>query len=152
MCIDSGVTDEARKKNLAWMLAGQVHVEVMASILSLEWTRQFERIISCYINAPATEMLTGLKKSVLIRYHATFCGFREGVIVSDDTDVFLLLIFSKRIWHLPFSGKVEPRLGCMKYLKYTQLYKKPVCTAIIWMYSFTGCDSVSTCICWTWET
>jgi len=59
-------------------------------------TTEFERIISCYINAPATEMLTVLKKSMLIRYHATFCGFREGVIVSDDTDVFLLLIFFQK--------------------------------------------------------
>ena len=78
--------------------------------------------------------------------HAAMCGFEAVVIVSDDTDVFLLLIaFQNEITaSLYWKSGTQARLKYTEIQKITRIFGESVCKAIIGIHSFTGCDSVST--------
>jgi len=78
--------------------------------------------------------------------HAATSNFIAVVIVSGDTDVFLLLIaFKNEITaSLYWKSGTQARVKYIEIQKITRVLGDSVCKAIIGMHSFTGCDSVST--------
>ena len=88
---------------------------------------------TCYwIDAQGCKAIPELESTqdmciLLHSVHAAFCGFREVVIVSDDTDVFLLLkdITASLFW----KSKIQVRMKCIKIQSNT--VGEPVCTAIM---------------------
>ena len=106
------------------------------------------------INAQGCEAIPELESSqeeadtriLLHSAHAAMSGFEAVVIVSDDTDVFLLSIaFQNEITaSLYWKGGTQARVKYIEIQKITRIFGESVCKAIIGVHSFTGCDSVST--------
>ena len=78
---------------------------------------------------------------LLHAYHAAKNGCPTEVIVSDDTDVFLLCLAFKS--HIPSTGGTQARTRYIDMTNVVQRHGSKLCRCLPGLHAFTGCDNVS---------
>ena len=82
---------------------------------------------------------------LLHAHHASRSGSKSVVIVSEDTDVFLLCLAYQEL----LSAEIVMKCGSQNRVRYIDITKlmnaigKDMCQALLGMHAFTGCDTVS---------